>query len=810
MQVIKRNGKKESVNVEKIISRIEKQCYNLDAKYIVPFEVAQKVIEGIYDGVTSRQLDELAAETAASLTTKHPDYATLASRLAVTSLHKETKKSFSDTVKELYNHTDKYTNKKTPLVSKEFYDVVKQHAEELDSAIVYNRDFNYDYFGFKTMQRSYLLKINNRTVERPQHMIMRVAVGIHGDDIKKALETYNLISEGYFTHATPTLFNAGTPRAQMSSCFLMTINDDSIGGIYDTLKQIAEISKFAGGIGVAVSNVRAKGSRIRGTNGQSDGLIPMLKVFNETGRYVNQGGKRKGSIAVYIETFHADIMEFLELKKNTGKEEVRARDLFLAVWMNDLFMERVQNNEVWSLMCPDECPGLQDVYGKDFEKLYIEYEKEGRYKKQLPAREVWNKILESQIETGVPYILYKDAANEKTNQKNLGTLKTSNLCAEILEYVAPDEIAVCNLASICLPKFVNKGHFSFKKLEDIAYTATINLNRVIDKNFYPVEEAKRSNMRHRPIGLGVQGLADVFFKLQIAFDSPEAIELNKQIFETIYYGAVTASIDLAKTEGHYETYPGSPASKGELQFDLWGVTPSDRYDWAQVKENLSKYGLRNSLITTIMPTASTASIFGNEASCEAQTSNLYTRKVLAGEFIIVNKHLVKELVKRKIWNDNIRQQIIRDNGSVQHIAEIPQDLKDIFKTVWEIKQKVIIDMAVDRGPYIDQTQSMNIFMENPNFAKLTAMQFYAWGRRDNPDFDASKPESEKNLKYIKLRQNTLKTGNYYLRTKAATDAVKFTVDQNIQKKVDQQQIDQGMKDISCSLDNPENCEVCSS
>jgi len=810
MQVIKRNGKKESVNVEKIISRIEKQCYNLDAKYVVPFEVAQKVIEGIYDGVTSRQLDELAAETAASLTTKHPDYAILASRLAVTSLHKETKKSFSETMKELYNNTDKYTNKKTPLLSKEFYDVVKEHAEELDSAIVYNRDFNYDYFGYKTLERSYLMKLNNRVVERPQHMIMRVSVAIHGEDIKKAIETYNLISEGYFTHATPTLFNAGSVRPQMSSCFLMQIQNDSIGGIYNTLGQIAEISKFAGGIGVAISNVRAKGSRIRGTNGQSDGLIPMLKVFNETGRYVNQGGKRKGSIAVYLEPWHADVMEFLDLKKNTGKEEVRARDLFLAMWMNDLFMERVQKNEDWSLMCPDECPGLQDVYGKDFEKLYVSYEKEERYKRRLPAREVWNKILESQIETGVPYILYKDVANEKSNQKNIGTIKTSNLCAEILEVVSPEEIAVCNLASICLPKFVNKGHFSFKKLEDVAYTATINLNKVIDKNFYPVEEARKSNMRHRPIGLGVQGLADVFFKLQLPFESEEAKELNKQIFETIYYGAVRASIDLAKKDGPYESYEGSPASKGQLQFDMWGVTPSDRYDWNKVKEDMKKYGIRNSLLSTIMPTASTASVFGNEASCEAQTSNIYSRKVLAGEFIIVNKHLVKELVKRKLWNDTVRQQIIRDNGSVQKINEIPQDLKDIYKTVWEIKQKAIIDMAVDRGPYIDQTQSMNIFMESPNFAKLTAMQFYAWGRRENPDFDASKPESEKNPKYIRLRQNTLKTGNYYLRTRAATDAIKFTVDQNLQKKTEETQIDQGMKDISCSLDNPQDCEACGS
>jgi ribonucleoside-diphosphate reductase alpha subunit len=759
IRVTKRNGKKEHVMLDKILERINQQTYGLDQKWVVPFEVAQKVIEGITPDIETRILDQLAMETAASLATKHPDYSILAARLAITNIHKETKKSFSETMSDLYTYVNPRTGQKAAIVSKQFNDLVQAHADELDSAIIHSRDHNFDYFGFKTLEKSYLLKINNRVAERPQYMYMRTALQIWGNDIAKAIETYNTMSEGFYTHATPTLFNSGTTRPQLSSCFLLDMKDDSIEGIFDTLKESAQISKNAGGIGIAASKIRATGTYIRGTNGFSNGLIPFLKIFNETARAVDQGGgKRKGSIAIYMEPWHADIMEFLDLRKNQGKEELRARDLFLAMWMNDLFMERIQLDADWSLMCPHECPGLLDAYGKEFRDLYLSYEQAGKIKKKVKAREVWNKILDSQIETGTPYILYKDAINEKSNQANIGTIRSSNLCAEIVEatgitkvqkdilqnkellekiglgeFYGRDEVnetAVCNLASIALPKFVNKNKtYNFNKLYDVAYKATINLNRVIDTNYYPSESGKFSNLLHRPIGLGVQGLADVFFILGISYESEKAKALNKEIFETVYYAALRASCDMAKEQGAYATYEGSPLSQGKFQFDLWGAKTSDRWEWAKLMEDIKKWGVRNSLTTCIMPTASTASILGNEASCEAQTSNMYTRGVLSGTFIMVNKYLVRELVKLGIWSEAIRSKIIALNGSIQNIPEIPTEIKEIFKTVWEIKQRDVIDMAAERGAFIDQTQSMNIFMENPNFAKLTAMHFYGWGMR---------------------------------------------------------------------------------
>lgn len=848
IKVTKRNGKKEPVMLDKILERINQQTYGLDQKWIVPFEVAQKVIEGITPDIKTSVLDQLAMETAASLTTKHPDYAILAARLAITNLHKETKKSFSETVADLFNYIEPKTGKKAPVVSNEFYEIVKENADDLDSAIVHSRDHNFDYFGFKTLEKSYLLKIDGEVAERPQYMYMRTALQIWGDNISKVIETYNLLSEGYYTHATPTLFNSGTGRPQLSSCFLLDVENDSIEGIFNTLKESAQISKNAGGIGISFTKVRSKGTYIKGTNGTSNGIIPFLKIYNETARAVDQGGgKRKGSIAIYIEPWHADIMEFLDLRKNQGKEELRARDLFLAMWMNDLFMERVELDEDWSLMCPHESEGLADTYGDDFRKLYIRYEEEGRFKKKVKARDVWNKILESQIETGTPYILYKDSINEKSNQSNIGIIKSSNLCAEIVEATgitkiqedilknkelldsiglgefygeeSVNETAVCNLASIALPKFVNKNKtYNFNKLYDIAYSATINLNNVIDVNYYPSKAAKFSNLLHRPIGLGVQGLADVFFAIGLSYESEEAKQLNKEIFETIYYASIKASCDLAKEVGPYTTYNGSPLSQGKFQFDLWGVKPTKRWDWDKLREDVKKHGVRNSLTTCIMPTASTASILGNEASCEAQTSNMYTRRVLSGEFILVNKYLVKDLVKSGIWNDNIRKKIISENGSVQNIPEIPTHLKEIFKTAYEIKQKDVIDMSADRGAFIDQTQSMNIFMDSPNFAKLTAMHFYGWGRRNfindingNPTIPQGDEieiiyDKEGNPKCYRDKRFSLKTGIYYLRNKSATDAVKFTIQEDVEKKT----IEEQLAEISCSLDNPEDCIVCSS
>ncbi len=846
IKVIKRNGKKEPVMLDKILDRITQQTYGLD-KLIIPFEVAQKVIEGITPDIKTQVLDQLAMETAASLATKHPDYSILAARLAITNLHKETKKSFSETVEDLYKYIDPKTNKHSPIVSESFRNIVKKYADELDSAIVHSRDHNFDYFGFKTLEKSYLLKINGLVAERPQYMYMRTAIQVWGENLEKVIETYNTLSEGYYTHATPTLFNSGTNRPQLSSCFLLDLESDSIEGIFNTLKESAQISKNAGGIGISFTKVRAKGTYIAGTNGTSNGIIPFLKIYNETARAVDQGGgKRKGSIAIYMEPWHSDIMEFLDLRKNQGKDEVRARDLFLAMWMNDVFMERVELDEDWTLMCPHECSGLTETYGQEFRELYTKYESLGKGKKTLKAREVWNKILESQIETGTPYILYKDSINEKSNQSNIGVIRSSNLCAEIVEATGVtktqgeilknkelleklglgefygeemvNETAVCNLASIALPKFVNKNKtYNFNKLYEVAYQATINLNNVIDVNYYPSPAAKFSNLLHRPIGLGVQGLADVFFMLGLPYESEEAKLINKEIFETIYYASIKASCDLAKEQGPYATYNGSPISEGKFQFDLWQAKPTKRWDWDKLREDIKKYGVRNSLTTCIMPTASTASILGNEASCEAQTSNMYTRSVLSGTFILVNKYLVKELVKLNLWGDNLRKKIIAENGSVQNIPEIPTNLKEVFKTVYEIKQKDVIDMAADRGAFIDQTQSMNIFMDSPNFAKLTAMHFYGWGRRNfimNPDGTPNIPQGETiEIIYDKEgkprcyrdRRSSLKTGIYYLRNKSASDAVKFTIQEESKKSVEEQ-----MAEISCSLDNPDDCLACGS
>ena len=785
MYVVKRDGRKEAVKFDKITARIVKMCYGLDP-LVSPEAVAMKVIEGLFDGVTTTQLDNLAAEVAAAKTIDHPDYALLASRIAVSNLHKETKKTFSEVMTDLYTYVDPKTGENAALLADDVYQAIMDNSERLDSSIIYDRDFRYDYFGFKTLTRSYLLKLDGEIVERPQQMLMRVAVGIHKTDMDAAIKTYNLMSEGWFTHATPTLFNAGTPKPQMSSCFLLTMKQDSIEGIYDTLKSCAQISQSAGGIGLAIHNIRATGSYIKGTNGTSNGIVPMLRVFNDTARYVDQGGgKRKGSFAMYIEPWHADIFDFLDLKKNHGKEEQRARDLFYALWIPDLFMKRVKENGDWTLMCPHECPGLSDTHSAEFEALYTKYEAEGKGRKTIKAQDLWFKVLESQIETGTPYMLYKDAANAKSNQQNLGTIKSSNLCTEIIEYTAPDEVAVCNLASLALPKYITEeGTFDHDKLFEVTYQATLNLNKIIDGNFYPVEEARNSNMRHRPIGLGVQGLADAFIMMGYPFESEEARTLNREIFETIYYASMTASKDLAKVDGPYETIAGSPVSRGEFQFDMWGVTPSSRWEWDVLKEEVKEHGVRNSLLLAPMPTASTAQILGNNECFEPYTSNIYTRRVLSGEFIIVNKHLLKDLVKEGLWNKDMRQKIMAANGSIQNIQEIPQYLKDLYKTAWEISQKAIIDQAADRGAYICQSQSLNIFMENANFGKLTSMHFYGW-------------------------EKGLKTGMYYLRTKAATDAIKFTIDKNAVQEPTAQSIEEAQAAVACSLDDPENCEMCS-
>ncbi|PIV50370.1 MAG: ribonucleoside-diphosphate reductase subunit alpha [Flavobacteriaceae bacterium CG_4_8_14_3_um_filter_34_10] len=760
MDVVKRDGRREPIMFDKITSRVRKLCYGLN-DLVDPVKVAMRVIEGLYDGVTTSELDNLAAEIAATMTISHPDYAKLAARISVSNLHKNTKKSFSEVMADLYNYINPRTGKKAPLLSDEVYETIMANAEELDSTIIYNRDFNYDYFGFKTLERSYLLKLNGAIAERPQQMLMRVSVGIHLNDMEAVKETYELMSKKYFTHATPTLFNSGTPKPQMSSCFLLAMKDDSIDGIYDTLKQTAKISQSAGGIGLSIHNVRARGSYIGGTNGTSNGIVPMLRVYNDTARYVDQGGgKRKGSFAIYVEPWHADIFDFLDLKKNHGKEEMRARDLFYAMWIPDLFMKRVQEDSSWTLMCPNECPGLFSCHGEAFEALYVKYEEEGKGRKTIKARELWEKILESQIETGTPYMLYKDAANRKSNQKNLGTIRSSNLCTEIMEYTSPDEVAVCNLASIALPMFVKNGEFDHKELFRVTKRVTKNLNRVIDRNYYPVIEAKNSNMRHRPIGLGVQGLADAFILLRLPFTSDAAKKLNQEIFETLYFAAVTASMEEAMVDGPYESFKGSPISEGEFQHNLWGIKDeelSGRWEWDKLRKEVKKHGVRNSLLVAPMPTASTSQILGNNEAFEPYTSNIYTRRVLSGEFIVVNKHLLEDLVNLGLWNENLKQEIMRANGSVQDIDGIPVDLKELYKTVWELSMKDIIDMSRQRGYFIDQSQSLNLFMENANMAKLTSMHFYAW-------------------------KSGLKTGMYYLRTKSAMDAIKFTLNNDAKKE----------------------------
>ncbi len=801
MQVIKRSGKREEVSFDKITARIKKLCYGLDMRYVDYIEISKKVVLGLYDGVSTTELDNLAAETAATMATIHPDYAILAARIAVSNLHKNTDKSFAKTVKSLYNYIDPKTGEKAGLIGDETYEIVWKYRDVLDSAIIYDRDYEFEYFGFKTLERSYLLRMNGKVVERPQQMLMRVAVGIHGENIEAAIETYNLMSEKWFIHATPTLFNAGTPKPQLSSCFLLSMTEDSIGGIFETLQRCALISQSAGGIGLSIHNIRATGSYIKGTGGTSNGIIPMLKVFNDTARYVDQGGgKRKGAFAVYLEPWHADVFDFLDLKKNHGKEEMRARDLFYAMWIPDLFMERVKADGEWSLFCPAEAPGLFDCYGGEFEALYHKYEQEGRARKTIKAQELWFAILESQIETGTPYILYKDAANKKSNQKNLGTIRSSNLCTEIMEYTSPDEVAVCNLASLSLPKFVREDRsFDFDKLVEVTRVVTRNLNRIIDINYYPVEQARNSNMRHRPIGIGVQGLADAFILMRHPFDSAEARQLNKDIFEAIYYGALLESAAQAELHGAYSSFAGSPASRGELQFDMWGVTPSNRWDWADLKNKIQKTGLRNSLLLAPMPTASTSQILGNNECFEPYTSNIYTRRTLSGEYIVVNKHLLKDLIGYGLWNDDMKHKLMASNGSIQQIDEVPQELKDLYKTVWELSQKVIIDMSADRGAFICQSQSLNLFVENANFGKLSSMHFYAW-------------------------QKGLKTGMYYLRSKAAVDPIKFTVKAEAQQEVKVKAtaaaaasepivkmtpIDevQDMEGKACSMDDPD-CIMC--
>ena len=805
MRVIKRNGEMEDVSFDKVLNRLK----NLSSGLTIDVtEIAQKVCSRIYDGVKTYELDELAAYLCSSMSIEHPDYSLLASRIIISNHHKNTSPSFSETIQTLYNNLDNHNNP-VPLVSEELYNIVNKNKEKLNTCIDYQRDYLFDYFGFKTLERAYLLRVNKRIIERPQHMWMRVAIGIHGNDIKDVIQTYDLLSKKYFTHATPTLFNAGTNRPQLSSCFLCSINDDSVAGIFDSLKEVALISKYAGGIGMHIHQIRGNGSQIRGTNGTSNGIIPMLRVFNNTARYIDQEGKRLGSIAVYLETWHSDIESFLELKKNHGSEEDRCRDLFLALWISDLFMERVKSEGKWSLMCPDKCRGLSDVYGDDFKKLYEKYESEGKFVKQINAQDLWFKILEAQIEQGVPYILYKDAANRKSNQKNLGTIKSSNLCAEVLIYSSPEEIGVCNLASICLPTYIEDGSFNFEKLHEITKVITKNLNKVIDMNFYPVEKARISNLKHRPIGIGVQGLADVFIQLRFPFESDKAKQLNKDIFETIYHAATEASMELSKKRhqiindikninskildetistyvnefekdianpkyiGAYSSFEGSPISQGLFQFDLWNAEPSARYDWEKLRADIKEYGIRNSLLLSPMPTASTSQIMGFNESFEPFTNNIFQRKTLSGEFIVINKYLINDLISRGLWNKDLKDTIILHEGSVQNIPEIDDELKAIYKTTWEIKQRNIIDMSADRGQYICQTQSLNIFMEEPDFQKLSSMHFYAHSKG-------------------------LKTGSYYLRTRPKARTQQFTIDPEFAKKKRR-----------CVEENGDTCVLCS-
>lgn len=805
MKVQKRDGSIEPVSFDKVLARIQTLSDNLD---VSPYELAQQVCSRIYDGVATSALDELAAQMCSSMITDHPDYGVLASRIIVSNHHKNTSPSFSEAMFALYNNKDIHGDS-APLISAQVHDLVIRHKEKLNSCIDYSKDYDLDYFGFKTLEKSYLTKVAGVVVERPQHMFMRVALGIHGSDIKEAITTYDLMSKRFFIHATPTLFNAGTVHPQNSSCYLVHMADDSIDGIYDTLKDCAKISKYAGGIGMHIHNIRARNSIIRGTNGLSTGIIPMLRVFNATARYVNQSGKRNGSIAIFLETWHYDIEGFLDMRKNHGSEEERARDLFFCVWTSDLFMQRVQKNEMWSLMCPDTCKGLSDVYGEEFEQLYLEYERKGMFMKQVPAVDIWFRIMESQIESGVPYIGHKDHVNRKTNQQNIGIIKSSNLCMEICEVSKPDEIAVCNLASVCLPTYVNQGDqgkpsFNFDKLHDVVKIMTKNLNKIIDVNYYPVDKATKSNLRHRPIGVGVQGLADTFILMRMPFESDEAKELNKQIFETMYHAALQASMELSRKreqlyftnpelfneyeqdlqthKGAYSTFVGSPASRGILQFDMWNVQPSDRYDWASLKSDIIKHGIRNSLLIAPMPTASTSQIMGFTESFEPITSNMYKRKTLAGEFILMNKYLIKDLVSLGLWNNNMKQSLIVNEGSVQNIHEIPEHIRALYKTVWEIKQKNVIDMAADRGAFIDQSQSMNLFMESPDYNKLSSMHFYAW-------------------------QKGLKTGIYYLRSKPKAKTQQFTIDPNVSKAIKNEQKEETKPTYVCT---DEVCVSCSS
>ena len=795
MNVIKRDGTKEEVSFDKVLRRIKNLSNGLNINTTV---ISQKICSQIHNDIKTSVMDELGAEECASLSTEHPDYGILSSRLIVSNHHKNTTPSFSECIHMLYFNYDIH-HKHCPLITKELYDIVNIHKAKLNDVIDSSRDFNIDFFGFKTLERAYLLKINNKVIERPQFMFMRVALGIHKNDIKEAIQTYNYMSNGFFIHATPTLFNAGTPRPQLSSCFLLPMQEDSIAGIYDTLKSCALISQSAGGIGLWIHNIRAKGSAIRGTNGISNGLVPMLRVFNNTARYVDQGGgKRNGSIAIYLEPWHADIDDFLLLKKNHGNEEERCRDLFYALWIPDLFMKRVKEEGSWTLMCPDECPGLHDSCGDEFEKLYTKYELEGKGRKTIKARDLWFSILESQIETGVPYLLFKDACNRKSNQQNLGTIKSSNLCTEIIEYSSPDEFAVCNLASIGLPKFVENNTFNYDLLRNVVKVITKNLNKVIDINYYPVPQTETSNKRHRPIGIGVQGLADVFAKMKLPFDSDEAKEVNRKIFENIYFASLEMSMEISKkreikikrynelknfkTEkeriefeelnqelklipeelnrdshyGSYSSFIGSPASHGKLQFDLWNVTPSTDLDWDNLKENIIKYGIRNSLLLAPMPTASTSQILGNNEAIEPFTSNIYLRRTLAGEYVLVNKYLIRELIEMNKWNKETKDEIILNYGSVQTL-DIPDEMKNRYKTVWEIKQRHLIDMSADRGAYICQSQSLNLFIESPDYKKLSSMHFYSWSKG-------------------------LKTGIYYLRTKPTAKAQQFTIDPNLKKK----------------------------
>jgi ribonucleoside-diphosphate reductase alpha chain len=806
MKVLKRDGHLETLRLDKITNRIKKQTYGLDTDFVDSMEVATKVVAGIYDGISSNELDTLAAETAAALTYVHPDYSILGARIAITRLHKTTQKSFSDTIEHLYTYIDPKTNKPAGLISDETYQAVMKHKNVLNESVIHDRDLNFDYFGFKTLERSYLLKTHGQVAETPQHMYMRVAVGIWGNNINQVLKTYELLSTHKMTHATPTLFNAGTKRPQLSSCFLLMMDDDSIKGIYKTLSDVAAISQNAGGIGLAIHNVRATGSYIRGTNGTSNGIVPMLRVFNETARYVDQGGgKRKGSFAIYLEPWHADIEDWLDLRKNHGKEERRARDLFLALWTPDLFMKRVEEDGDWTLFCPSEIgTPLWEMHGAEFEENYTRLEAEGRGRQVVKARQLWQKVLEAQIETGTPYILFKDAANHKSNQKNLGTIKSSNLCTEIMEYTSKDEQAVCNLASIPVNQFVTLGkrtgklkkpsaEYDYQALYDVAYQTTLNLNQVIDVNFYPTEETRNSNMKHRPIGIGIQGLADLFAVMGLPFSSEEAQQMNADIFETIYFAAMTASVDLAKKEGAYESFEGSPLSQGEFQFNLWGFKDdqlSGRWDWAKLRKAVMKHGARNSLLLAPMPTASTAQIMGNNEAFEPFTSNIYTRRTLSGEVVLVNKHLIKDLIALDLWSDQMRMQIIKANGSVQGIQEIPQEIRDVYKTVWEIKQKDIIDMSAARGKFICQSQSLNLFIKDVNTAKLTSAHFHSW-------------------------RSGLKTGMYYLRTESANDAIQsLGVDISKLKAPEPVKLteiyEENLDNISCSLDNPEDCIACGS